>query len=173
MHWIILTDRCANIQKCSIQDTHSALRTLTRPFTPNFAPGCSTWMCLRNRQLVRLGCWHVTQDINQGVGDKYHYIRFRGCQDGFKCSILFPKKKCILPFTHMLTVHLQVGALLSALQLPSSHCEIWDSSNAESLPALLIFIHSIHIPVKAYKLQIFLIWKLLRFMTPLAIYSVV
>lgn len=55
-------------------------------------------------------------------------------------------------------------------QLQSSYCEILDSLSAEALPDLLIFIHSIHTPVRAYKLQIFLIWKLLRFMTPLAIY---
>lgn len=77
-------------------------------------------------------------------------------------------------FTHMPTVHFQVGAsrLLPPLQLQSSHCEILDSLSAEALPDLLIFIHSIHTPVRAYKLQIFLIWKLLRFMTPLAIYLV-
>lgn len=75
-------------------------------------------------------------------------------------------------FTHMLTVHFQEGAsrLLCTLQLQSSHCEILDSLSAEAQPDLLIFIHSIHTPVRAYKLQIFLIWKLLRFMTPLAIY---
>lgn len=75
-------------------------------------------------------------------------------------------------FTHMLTVHFQVGAsrLLHILQLQSFHCEILDSLSAEAQPDLLIFIHSIHTPVRAYKLQIFLIWKLLRFMTPLAIY---
>lgn len=77
-------------------------------------------------------------------------------------------------FTHMLTVHFQVevSCLVCAEQLQSSHCEILDSLSAEALPGLLIFIHSIHTPVRAYKLQIFLIWKLLRFMTPLAIYFV-
>jgi hypothetical protein len=75
-------------------------------------------------------------------------------------------------FTHMLTVHFQVGAsrLVCAPQLQSSHCEILDSLSAEAQPDLLIFIHSIHTPVRAYMLQIFLIWKLLRFMTSLAIY---
>lgn len=70
-------------------------------------------------------------------------------------------------FTHMLTVHFQVGAscLLRTLQLQSFYCEILDSLSAEALPDLLIFIHSIHTPVRAYKLQIFLIWKLLGFMT--------
>lgn len=60
-------------------------------------------------------------------------------------------------FTHMLTVHFQVGGscLLCALQLQSSSCEILDSLSAEALPDLLIFIHSIHTPVRAYKLQIF------------------
>lgn len=67
----------------------------------------------------------------------------------------------------MLTVHFQVGGscLLCTRQLQSSSREILDSLSAEALPDLLIFIHSIHTPVRAYKLQIFLIWKLLRFMT--------
>lgn len=63
------------------------------------------------------------------------------------------------------------SCLLRAWFLQSSHCETVDSLSAEDQPGLLIFIHSIHTPVRAYKVQIFLIWKLLRFMTPLAIYS--
>lgn len=56
----------------------------------------------------------------------------------------------------MLTVHFQVGAsrLLRTLQLQSSYHEILDSLSADALPDLLIFIHSIHTPVRAYKLQI-------------------
>lgn len=64
------------------------------------------------------------------------------------------------------------SCLLRARFFQSSHCEIVDSLSAEAQLGLLIFIHSIHTPVRAYKVQIFLIWKLLRFMTPLAIYSV-
>lgn len=87
-------------------------------------------------------------------------------------DVKYPLQKNV--FTHMLTVHFQVGAsrLPRTRQLQSSYCEILDSLSAEALLDLLIFIHSIHTPVRAYKLQIFLIWKLLRFMTPLAIYFV-
>lgn len=85
-------------------------------------------------------------------------------------SVKYPFRKNV--FTHTLTVHFQVGAsrLLRTRQLQSSCCEILDRLSAGPLPDLLIFIHSIHTSVRAYKLQIFLIWKLLRFMTLLAIY---
>lgn len=91
-----------------------------------------------------------------------------GARAGLRAKYCFRKNV----FTHMLTVHFQVGAscLPHTLQFQSSHCEILDSLSAEALPDLLIFIHSIHTPVRAYKLQIFLIWNLLRFMTPLVIY---
>lgn len=75
-------------------------------------------------------------------------------------------------FTHTLTIRFQVGAsrLLRTRQLQSSSCEILDRLSAGPLSDLLIFIHSVHTPVRAYTLQIFLIWKLLRFMTLSAIY---
>lgn len=107
-------------------------------------------------------------NLREWTGVKYQCIVLLGVRAA--PSVKYRLRKNV--FTHMLTVHFQVGVsrLLCTLQLQSSYCEILDSLSAEALPDLLIFIHSIHTPVGVYKLQIFLIWKLLRFMTPLAIY---
>lgn len=125
-------------------------------------PGCSAFAFLE----MSRGCMFIT--VNNGVG--YRCVVLLGVRAA--PSVKYPFRKNV--FTHILTVRFQVGAsrLLRTLQLQSSCCEILDSLSAEALPDLLIFIHSIHTPVTAYMLQIFLIWKLLRFMTPLAVYLV-